>query len=171
MQLPPLCPTLGTWPTTQACAPTGNQIHDPLVCRPAINPLSHTSQGPFSYLFFLSLSLPFLSHSFPLSLFPFLPLPHLVVHSNHLSICPKILWIIQLSISPVTFLSRNLSSLPSFFPPISSFFPPIHLLVDCLSIYHLSIHPSIHPPIHPPSPISVHPTLRPPLNKRALPWL
>ena len=35
----------GTWPTTQACAPTGNRTSDPLVCRPGLNPLSHTSQG------------------------------------------------------------------------------------------------------------------------------
>ena len=46
----PLAPTLpGTWPTTQACALTGNQTSDPLVHRPAFNPLSHTSQGMSSY--------------------------------------------------------------------------------------------------------------------------
>ena len=38
-------PQLGTWPTTQACALTGNRTSDPLVCRLALNPLSHTSQG------------------------------------------------------------------------------------------------------------------------------
>ena len=43
--LPLTHPLLGTWPTTQACALTGNQTSDPLVCRPALNPLSHTSQG------------------------------------------------------------------------------------------------------------------------------
>ena len=44
---------LGTWPATQACALTGNRTSDLLVCRPALNPLSHTSQGSFyfSYLF------------------------------------------------------------------------------------------------------------------------
>ena len=36
---------LGTWPTTQACALTRNQSSDPLVYRPVLNPLSHTSQG------------------------------------------------------------------------------------------------------------------------------
>ena len=36
---------LGTWPTTQACALTGNQTHHPLGHRPAFNPLSHTSQA------------------------------------------------------------------------------------------------------------------------------
>ena len=36
---------LRTWPTTQACALTGNQTGDPLVHRPALIPLNHTSQG------------------------------------------------------------------------------------------------------------------------------
>ena len=43
-------PLLGTWPTTQTCALTGNPTSDSLVCRPALNPLSHISQG--SYQFF-----------------------------------------------------------------------------------------------------------------------
>ena len=43
--LPLACPQLGNWPATQACVLTGNQTTDPLVCRPALNPLSHTSQG------------------------------------------------------------------------------------------------------------------------------
>ena len=38
-------PLLGTWPATHACALTGNRTRDPLVHRPALNPLSHTSQG------------------------------------------------------------------------------------------------------------------------------
>ena len=42
-------PHRGTWPATQACALTGNQTGDPLVCRPALNPLSHTNQGPREY--------------------------------------------------------------------------------------------------------------------------
>ena len=45
MWLPLTCPLLGTWPTTQACALTENQTSDPLVCRPALNPLSYTSWG------------------------------------------------------------------------------------------------------------------------------
>ena len=40
-----VCPSLGTWPATQARAPSGNRIGDPLVHRLALNPLSHTSQG------------------------------------------------------------------------------------------------------------------------------
>ena len=38
-------PSLGTWPATQACALTGNRTGDLLVHRPALNPLSDTSQG------------------------------------------------------------------------------------------------------------------------------
>ena len=38
-------PLLGTRPATQACALTGNRTGDPLVRRPALSPLSHTSQG------------------------------------------------------------------------------------------------------------------------------
>ena len=43
--LPLMHPLLGTWPATQACALTGNQTSDPLVHKPALNPLNHTSQG------------------------------------------------------------------------------------------------------------------------------
>ena len=43
--LPLVHPILGTWPTTQACALTGNQTCKPLVLRPALNSLSHTSWG------------------------------------------------------------------------------------------------------------------------------
>ena len=38
-------PLLGTWPATQACALTGNGTGVPLVCRPALNPLSRISQS------------------------------------------------------------------------------------------------------------------------------
>ena len=48
--LPLVCPPLGTWPATQACALTGNQTGDPLVRRLVLKPLSCTSQG---YLMFL----------------------------------------------------------------------------------------------------------------------
>ena len=40
-----MCPQLGTWPAIQACALTGNRTDDPLLHRPALNPLSYTSQG------------------------------------------------------------------------------------------------------------------------------
>ena len=36
---------LGTWPATQARALTGNWTGNPLVHRPALNPLSYTTQG------------------------------------------------------------------------------------------------------------------------------
>ena len=43
--LPLARPLLGAWPATQACALTVNRTSHPLVRRPALNPLSHTSQG------------------------------------------------------------------------------------------------------------------------------
>ena len=42
--LPLARPLLGTWPTTQACALTGNQTGNPLVHRPKLKPLSYISQ-------------------------------------------------------------------------------------------------------------------------------
>ena len=45
--LPLTRPLLGTWPTTQACVPTGNPAHNPSLHRLVLNPLSHTSQGCF----------------------------------------------------------------------------------------------------------------------------
>ena len=50
--LPLVYSQLGTWPATQACALTGNQTGDPLICRPALNPLSHTSHGQFNIINF-----------------------------------------------------------------------------------------------------------------------
>ena len=44
--LRPARPLLETWPATQACALTGNQIGDPLVCRPTFNPLSQPAMAP-----------------------------------------------------------------------------------------------------------------------------
>ena len=51
MWLPVTRPLLGTWPSTQACALTGNQTGDPLVHRLALNPLSHISQGSHVLIF------------------------------------------------------------------------------------------------------------------------
>ena len=45
-------PLVGTWLATQACALTGNQSGDPLVCRPALSPVSHTSQSIEGILFY-----------------------------------------------------------------------------------------------------------------------
>ena len=47
--LPLVCPLLGTWSATQACALTGNRISNLLVCRMAINPLSYTSQATTAF--------------------------------------------------------------------------------------------------------------------------
>ena len=49
--LPLLHPLLGTWPATQARALTGNRTSKPMVCRPELNPLSHTSQGISIYIY------------------------------------------------------------------------------------------------------------------------
>ena len=43
--LPLACAQPGTWPATQARALTGNPTGDHLILRPALNPLSHTSQS------------------------------------------------------------------------------------------------------------------------------
>ena len=47
MWLPLTHPLPGTLPATQECALIGIRTSDPLVRRPALNPLSHTSQGLF----------------------------------------------------------------------------------------------------------------------------
>ena len=52
MWLPFTRPPVGTWPTTQACALTGNRTHDPLVRRLVLNPLSHTRFLIFIILIF-----------------------------------------------------------------------------------------------------------------------
>ena len=46
-----LQPLLETWPATQAWALTGNRTSDPLVHWPALDPLSHTSQGKTIFLY------------------------------------------------------------------------------------------------------------------------
>ena len=43
--LPLTRPLLGAWLATQACALTGNQTGDSLVCRTSLYPLSYTCQG------------------------------------------------------------------------------------------------------------------------------
>ena len=47
--LPPLLPQLGTWPTTQACALTGNQMGNLPVHKQELNPRSLTNQGLMAY--------------------------------------------------------------------------------------------------------------------------
>ena len=53
--VPLVRPLLRTWPTTQACALTGNQTGNPFVHRPALNPLSHTSQGNIKIYLYLKI--------------------------------------------------------------------------------------------------------------------
>ena len=48
--LPLMCPLLGTWPATQACALTWNRTSIPLVHRTMLNPLSYTSHAPTHFL-------------------------------------------------------------------------------------------------------------------------
>ena len=67
--LPVVCPPQGSWPATQACALTGNQSGDPLVLRPVLHPLSHTSQG---YSIFLQMFYVIISYYCQS-----LPVPHL----------------------------------------------------------------------------------------------
>ena len=43
-------PLLGTWPAIQACALTGNQTSNLLICSPTLSPLSYTSQGNKNFL-------------------------------------------------------------------------------------------------------------------------
>ena len=52
-QLPLSRPQPGTCPATQAGALTGNQTSDPLVRRPVLNPLSHTSQGSITWFIYI----------------------------------------------------------------------------------------------------------------------
>ena len=65
-------PPTGYLAATQACALTGNRTSDPLVCRLALNPLSHTSQG--QSLPFCSLNI-FFPHLVTTPSPPSLPLP------------------------------------------------------------------------------------------------
>ena len=48
--LPHTRPQLRTWPTTQECALTRNPTDNLLVRRPALSPLSHSSQGWFTFI-------------------------------------------------------------------------------------------------------------------------
>ena len=52
--LPLVHPLLGTWPATKACALMGNQTGDLSISRPALDPLSLTSQGCNHFNFLLT---------------------------------------------------------------------------------------------------------------------
>ena len=77
--LPLVHPLLGTWPATQAFALTGNQTGDLLVHRPALSPLSHTSQGWIIFVFIQAQGHPVHCQMFSslLSLYPYSSLPQL----------------------------------------------------------------------------------------------
>ena len=45
------CSQLGTWPTTQAYALTGNQTSNLLVCRPTHSPINHTVRTMIIFIF------------------------------------------------------------------------------------------------------------------------
>ena len=49
-QVPLACPKLGTWPTTQAYALTGNRTSDPLVRRLALNPLTTPARAYYLFI-------------------------------------------------------------------------------------------------------------------------
>ena len=79
MSLPLTCLHLGTWPAAQACALTGIQTGNPLVCRPVLNPLSHTSQGHSQYNFLLLSSVQYILYKmFPL-IFPVTQLAQYII--------------------------------------------------------------------------------------------
>ena len=72
------CPPLGTQPTGQACALTGNQGSDSLVHRPTLSPLSHPSRGKYGFDFGITarcLQQGRRTHSFvsQVSFFPWIP--------------------------------------------------------------------------------------------------
>ena len=112
MWLPLKHPLLGTWPANQACALSGHQTSDLLVRRPALSPLSHTSQGSFLLLLLLFY---YNSPNFSPLLFP-VPLP---CHGQALPCCPCP-WVTY-----TCFLTRPL---PFFSHPLS---PPLWSLSVC----------------------------------------
>ena len=126
-------PKLGTWPITQACALTGNRTSDPLVHRPELNPLRHTSQG-FCHYFFKQCSYPLLTF---FSFFLFVALTRWVFFCLIFQIVDQIFCGIQLAfisfyvffISDIAFFLSNLLSIVSM-----SFFMVIQFPLSSLSI-------------------------------------
>ena len=85
-------PPPGTQPTTQACAPTGNWTGGPLVCSPALDPLSHSSQGCYYLLLFQVHNL-FVTPFFPLTLSCHQAPNHHVSAIFSISLCSYVIWI------------------------------------------------------------------------------
>ena len=125
-------PPLGIWLVTQACALTGNWTCDPLVCRLALNPLSHNSQEIFKIFYFFKSY--FIVYAITVFLiFPPLalstqPAPHSLRQSPYYCPCPWVMYICSMAtIFPVLtftfpwlFCNTNLYFIiPSHFSPIS----------------------------------------------------
>ena len=82
--LPLRCPLLGTWPTTQACALTGNQTSDPLVYRPALSHWATPARAVYTFLcihFYTTFSHLFLSGIYNRNVYTYTPLPtYMYIH-------------------------------------------------------------------------------------------
>ena len=131
-------PLLGTCPTTQACALTGNRTGDPLVRRPVLNPLSNTSQGIYCISFYFVFLNIFIDYAITVVPFPSLHSTPSCTHPPSrippYSSCPWVIHINSLaSTFPVLFLPSPclfstyhlcyLFSVP--FPPLSPSYSPV----------------------------------------------
>ena len=93
--LPLACPQLGTWPSTQACAVTGNWTYNSLVHRLALNPLNHISQG---YIFYNNnKTLSITVHSLLLDSTDNIYLEIFNAHSQIRLFCSFVLWLLVLA--------------------------------------------------------------------------
>ena len=81
-----LTPPTGDLAHNQACALTGNQTSDPLLCRPALNPLSHTSQGTLFFKKFCFVTV--------VPIFPLLTPPPLLPHPSQSPPCCPCPWVL-----------------------------------------------------------------------------
>ena len=142
MWLPLKHPLLGTWPTTQPCAPTENLTSGPLVPRQALNPLSHTSWGSALYVLTYGVTVYYLSHScilsftktyqlflwiiFHISYFAFL-LPH--PHLRPLPLTSGILSITSPSLLLIFYLSH-----------VHTLILTYHHWLICLKFYFILLH-------------------------------
>ena len=134
--LPLTCHLLGTWPTTQACALTGNQTRDLLVHRSALNPLNHTSRGCFIKKSFINYAITIIPFFPPL----FLSALHSFSHQQSLSLFSSCPWVI------------HISSLASLFPIL--FFTSPYFVFTIYASYFLYLFP--HYPTSPSLLITLH---------------
>ena len=104
-----LCtPYWGPWPTTQACALTGNGTGDLSFGRLAVNQLSHTSQGNFFYCYSITVvpTSPPLHPSSQLTLCSY-------SQFQHCRPCPWVIHVCSLTSLFLFFLPLSPSSIPS----------------------------------------------------------